>query len=201
MSGQSIGTIISVVCGIIVLVIIIGYMIPSNNERMESAQKDLDEARQSLDALVNKAIIHCQTGGSGCDVTMPVQLEHCKKPEYEHIPSCHDGRIEDYLRMNDIPTKITSATSFTDTRINQLAIRLINVCTELQTEENEIIASGQAYDDSEEFQNYWHSLNEQTNSCRESINTLKTDCNSKKNTNDYYDACDDPRLKNWYFYP
>lgn len=97
-SGKSLASAISFVSGIIVLVIIVGYMIPSNNERLESAQRDVQEAIDNLDQLINKAIVHCETDGLGCDVTMPQWLEECKRPEYKDIPSCHDGRIEHLIQ-------------------------------------------------------------------------------------------------------
>lgn len=194
-----------IILTLVILVLAGAFLIPSSLERVDSAKEKLHEAEERLQEVManeerklSKAIEYCYGVDTiGCDELMYDWYQQCQDDNSKDIPSCQDGRIKSYLTMNGISTKITSNTSIIDNRINQDAIRLINVCTELQTEKNEIILSGQVMDESEEFKNYWHSLNEQTNSCRESINLIKTDCDSKKNTNDYYEACDDPRLKEW----
>ena len=89
---------ISIVCGIIATILFFGYVLPSNLERQESTQNELDEAITELDRIVNKAIVHCETDGLGCDVTMPQWLEACKEPDMKDIPSCHDGRIEELMK-------------------------------------------------------------------------------------------------------
>lgn len=97
-SAKSITSGISIICGIIATILLVGYVIPSNNERLESAQRDLDEIINKQDQLINKAIVHCETDGLGCDVIMPQWLEECKRPENDNIPSCHDGRIEHLIK-------------------------------------------------------------------------------------------------------
>jgi len=84
---------IVVILSLISLIWFINY----STERTETVNERLQDANNDLDRIVDKAIVHCQTDGTGCDVLMPQWLEECKKPEMKDIPSCHDGRIENYL--------------------------------------------------------------------------------------------------------
>jgi len=95
-SKNTIGiSIIAVILSLISLIWFINY----STERTEAANERLQDAINDLDRIVDKAIIHCQTDGTGCDVLMPQWLEECKKPEMKDIPSCHDGRIEQLLEI------------------------------------------------------------------------------------------------------
>ncbi|MCV0430336.1 hypothetical protein [Nitrosopumilus sp.] len=92
---------ITIIISIIALVL--GLLVISSlsnilSEREEKANQSLEETLTDMDAIVNKAIIHCQTDGTGCDKIMPQWLEECNKTDpLKAIPSCHDGRIEQLI--------------------------------------------------------------------------------------------------------
>lgn len=93
-SKLSIGiSVITVIFSIIAL----AWFANSSLERTEQANEKLDEAIREIDRIVDKAIVHCQTDGTGCDVIMLEWSKKCKNSDMERIPSCHDGRIEQWL--------------------------------------------------------------------------------------------------------
>ena len=97
-SGKSIVTVISVGSGILAIVLLVVYLIPSSLERQEASQKELEEAIKEVDGFVDKAIVHCETNGLSCNEIIPGWLEECKREEMKDKPSCHDGRIEKLMK-------------------------------------------------------------------------------------------------------
>jgi len=88
---------ISAIAGVIAVILAIFWVIV-NQERLAESQKNLEEAIQKLDRIVNRAIVYCENSDSyECDELMNQWFEECKKPEYNKIPSCQDGRIQNYL--------------------------------------------------------------------------------------------------------
>ncbi|AFS80683.1 hypothetical protein NKOR_03965 [Candidatus Nitrosopumilus koreensis AR1] len=87
--------------GVIALIWFTGY----SSDHIENANRNLMTAHEELNRIVDEAIIHCQTDGTGCDTIMPQWLEECKKPEMEKIASCHDGRIEQLVQQPITMTK------------------------------------------------------------------------------------------------
>jgi len=87
------------IVSIVIAVIAAVWLTTSSHERMDQANKNLEDATADLDRIVDKAIVHCQTDGTACDILMPQWLEECKKSEMENIPSCHDGRIEQLIEQ------------------------------------------------------------------------------------------------------
>ena len=71
--------------------------IPQSNERQKEADAKVQDSIQELDRLVNRAVVHCETDEIGCNEIMKQWSEECKKPQMNNIPSCHDGRIANYL--------------------------------------------------------------------------------------------------------
>lgn len=69
----------------------------SGLERTDQANEKLEDAINEIDRIVDEAIVHCQTDGTGCDTIMLEWSKKCKNSDMERIPSCHDGRIEQWL--------------------------------------------------------------------------------------------------------
>jgi len=97
----------SAIAGIVILVLATVWILGSQ-ERLAESQKDLDEATAEMDRIVNRAVQYCEGSSSyECDVLISEWYEECKKEEYKIIPSCHDGRIANYLSKEPATEQIT----------------------------------------------------------------------------------------------
>lgn len=89
------------VIGLISTIGLILFFVPLMNERSQEAQERLDNEIEKLDQIINKNITYCITSSdSRCEQVMLDWLEECKKEDLAKIPSCHDGRIIEYLKNN-----------------------------------------------------------------------------------------------------
>ena len=115
--------------------------IPMLNDRVESTKQNIQEATDNLDAIVEKAIQHCYGDDPvACDEIMSGWYEKCKEEIMKDIPSCHDGRIEKYLKNNSIDpenpvSKSSKSNPFCDnlqTRQNEISVYYGNESDELK---------------------------------------------------------------------
>ncbi len=91
------------IVGVISAIGLVSFNIVLMNERTEVSQERLDEARQEIDRIVNRAIEYCVgETSSECDQLMIDWFEECKKEDLTKIASCHDGRILSYLEENNL---------------------------------------------------------------------------------------------------
>lgn len=186
---------LEIILPIIGLIALIGFALQYTdlqNEKLERLEQESQQNMMELDRLVNRAIVYCEGQSSTeCDQIMQGWYNECKKEIMKEVPSCGDGRITEYLSKNNVSTE-SYLSSSTD-RINKAALRLLDVCTEINTERSKIIAEYGPYIP-EELEGIWKQLEEEMKSCRDSVGQIKQDCENKKSTKDYYGACDDPRL-------
>ena len=116
--------------GLISTIGIIIIFVPILTEREESAKQNLQEATDNLDKIVEKAILHCYGDDPvACDEIMLGWSEKCKEEIMKDIPSCHDGRFENYLKNNSLDSPNSESIS---TKSNTF-------CNNLQTRQNEKI--------------------------------------------------------------
>lgn len=102
---SELGKKLSLISGVsaVIAVILAILLAMSGQERIAESQNELDEARQEVDGFVNRAILLCQDqSNSECDQLMMEWFEECKKEDLKMVPSCHDGRITNYLVVNGL---------------------------------------------------------------------------------------------------
>ena len=51
--------------------------------------------REEWGIVMDEFFDYCMDGGMGCDIIG--DYERCQEPEYENVPQCHDGRLEQLM--------------------------------------------------------------------------------------------------------
>lgn len=97
---------LSIIGGIGGMVLALGlffYTSQTLSERVEQAGKNVPEAIDELDSMVNSEIMFCKgRSDPECKEIMVKWYNFCKDEDMQMVPSCTDGRIENYLTSNDL---------------------------------------------------------------------------------------------------
>lgn len=93
---------IGAIFAVLALVFTTAYFVNSyhmTQENLQQTNEDLKKAVADMDAVVNKAIVHCQQNADDtCNIIMKQWYDKCQENDMKNIPSCHDGRIEAYFK-------------------------------------------------------------------------------------------------------
>ena len=184
------------IIGIISTIGLILYYVPIMNERAEIAQERLDVERQKLNEIINKDIVYCiESLDSRCNQVMMGYFEECKKEELTKIPSCHDGRIFSYLETKNLietNDNLTKSTVANTNQLNKISLQLFDSCLDALDRLNDGLA--EYGPESKEFSSLLDDFKSVREECNKSAEDIKNYCKREKDTSNYFEACDDPRL-------
>lgn len=95
---------LKIVVGGIILSIIISIILVISTPGQKTPLDDaIGGANKEIEVNVNDDIISCQDQKTvECDQLMKQWFDECQKSHLKEITSCHDGRLESYLKFRDI---------------------------------------------------------------------------------------------------
>lgn len=164
----------------------------SSYEKLENSQTAVQEATSNYDEFIDKDIIFCmENNNSECEEIMREWHALCQQDDHKGMPSCEDGRLENYLKIHKVEgiPKGKYDFSIEGREFSSDSKRLLDSCEQSAKYLSEMIVE-YGMGEPETIK-----AAELTKSCMESINDLRNKCVQLRSAGITYPIiCDDTRL-------